>query len=785
MLRRAHLFRHEMGDKLRPKAHDHYKAYCTAFPKDWQAAEAWLEAAGHAGDEAKLEAARHLISLPPAAVHPDTRVRAVETGDASHRQKAADWAAKCAKLSDSPHHYAGRIGRLLHDAGLKDEARKWWQQQYDAAPADPSANDCLVQQAETLEPDAAIALLRPAIARPDALHGPLTMALADRFLRKGDFAEFAKLLGNTRSLADKQPFREWHVGEWPARSWLEHTTQSAEITDPDKAIIYRAILDLRLGRVSAEAGILWAALQQPSWQRIAETQRAMRMSDRHHDAWQRLYPRAGNAILRRDMTLAAAILNGLIHSVGGVDEKELEKAHARLRTAYANMGSLGTDIPEDSPISPLIEIVLHLRLGDSEAAEQAYFKRRELFDKHISELPVELLLFAAGTHVDLGTEADHQRAEELLRGWIIKNAESDQVASRDKARVQLLLAKNYLTSQSYDVARSEYTTLINLYPDEPEATDAKFGIGETFMAQGIEDQAGEIFTDLATSTDPRVVIRADFMRGLLAIRRDEPEEARVIFLSVLEKVPEIELADSTLYHLAEVYGIEQRYLAQLETLRTVGRLGRESQRWLTPGKALAVVVQDPDLGISRGELKLPVRVVTEPGGDVEDTFLISGGAGRGIFLADVPSILGPAKPGDGILQVTGGDLIRVDYPDEFKAQFKNQVLEGTRIRIATDGILAAASSELTEQEETTFTENLRRQDDEDDSTPTLAEQRPATQVKPGNLIHVRVSDGDQDRTQQPDEGRHQTGNQQRRHRPRPPHGTLGPRRDLHGKHPHR
>lgn len=752
MQRRAYLYRHEMGDKLRPKAHDYYKAYCKAFPNDLETAEAWLEAAGHAGDEAKLEAARYIIGLPPSAVHPDTRLRVVEVGDANHRRKAANWAAKSAKLSNSPFYHAGRIGKVLFDAELKDEARRWWSQQYKLNPSDHGAADCLVNESRILEPDAAIDLLKPAIARPDAVHGPLTTTLADRLFHQGDFAEFKLLLDQTRHRADQQPFREWHVGEWPARGWLEHTAKSADMEDSDKAIVYRAIFDLRLGRVSAEAGVLWAGLREPSWQRITETQRAMRMSDRHHDAWQRLYPRASSAILRRDMTLAAAILNGLIHSVGGVDEKEMDKARARLRTAYAKMGSLGTDIPEDSPVAPLLDIVLHLRLGDMQAAEQSYFQRRGLFDKHITELPIELLLFAAETHVDLGGEEDHQRAEDLLRGWLIKNGESEQVAASDKAKVQLLLAKNYLASQSYDVARSEYTTLINLYPDEAEVIDAKFGIGETYMAQGIEDQAEEIFTELATSSEPRVVIRADFMRGLLAIRRDEPEEARNILLGVLEKVPEIELADSTLYHLAEVYGIEQRYLAQLETLRTVGRLGRESQRWLTPGKALAVVVQDPDLGISRGEMRLPVRVMTEPGGDVEDTFLVSGGAGRGIFLADIPSVLGPAEPGDGLLQVTGGDLIRVDYPDEFKAQFKNQILEGTRIRIATDGFLDAASRELTEEEEESFTDNLRRQDDEEnEASPTLSEQRPTTQVKPGNLIHVRVSDGDQDRTEQPDE----------------------------------
>ncbi|NIP94554.1 MAG: hypothetical protein GWO24_14355, partial [Akkermansiaceae bacterium] len=89
-------------------------------------------------------------------------------------------------------------------------------------------------------------------------------------------------------------------------------------------------------------------------------------------------------------------------------------------------------------------------------------------------------------------------------------------------------------------------------------------------------------------------------------------------------------------------GIEQRYLTQLETLRTVGRLGRESKRWHTPGKALSVVVQDTDLGISRGETRIPVVVRTEPGGDEEESFLVSGGAGKGIFLSEVPTALGVA-----------------------------------------------------------------------------------------------------------------------------------------------
>ncbi|NIP94553.1 MAG: hypothetical protein GWO24_14350, partial [Akkermansiaceae bacterium] len=69
----------------------------------------------------------------------------------------------------------------------------------------------------------------------------------------------------------------------------------------------------------------------------------------------------------------------------------------------------------------------------------------------------------------------------------------------------------------------------NLYKDQSEAVEARFGIGETFMAQKVYDQAGEIFLELAESPNPAVNIRAEFLRGVLEIRQENNEAARKIF----------------------------------------------------------------------------------------------------------------------------------------------------------------------------------------------------------------------------------------------------------------
>ncbi len=121
------------------------------------------------------------------------------------------------------------------------------------------------------------------------------------------------------------------------------------------------------------------------------------------------------------------------------------------------------------------------------------------------------------------------------------------------------------------------------------------------------------------------------------------------------------------------------------------------------------MVQDPDLGISRGDTRIPVVVRTNPGNDREESFLTSGGAGKGIFLTEFPTILGQANTGDGVLQVTGGDVITVDYPEEFKKQFQFEFLSNTRLRIASDGSLEIASSEIINEDDASFTDALKKE----------------------------------------------------------------------------
>ncbi|MFH1921125.1 MAG: tetratricopeptide repeat protein [Planctomycetota bacterium] len=264
-----------------------------------------------------------------------------------------------------------------------------------------------------------------------------------------------------------------------------------------------------------------------------------------------------------------------------------------------------------------------------------YVANRQLFDQHHREAPVDLVLFVCEKLIAAGGDKNHEHVEEVLRGWLVKHSDSPHFDDATKADVLLLLARNYVKARRYDVARSEFTTIMNRYADTPQAVEAEFGIGETFMAQRVYDQAEAVFEKLATSREMDIAVRAEFLRGVLALRRGDHDDARDIFRDVLDRVPDIELANQTLFSLSEVYGAEQRYLDQLKLLRTVGRLGQHSKRYHAPGMPLSIVVHDSDLGISRGYHRIPVTVITQPGGDRETVFLVGAGAGRGLFRTDI------------------------------------------------------------------------------------------------------------------------------------------------------
>jgi TolA-binding protein len=757
----ADFYRHYAPGNKRGEQVRVYAQYASKFPTDQQVAYYWLETAVDYGkpEEAKA-AALHWLKFQPQAPSGDIgrrlMIAADKNNDPELAKQAFAWIQTCEQQQGPDSNYASGIGDILLKLKFENEAVAWWTKYATVNRQHHEARECALRLLGRLkEPAQRAPLLNDLVKHDTDFFGRWAFLLAGDALAAGDIATFERILKETYTRQAERPLRSSDLDIWTANSWVDGIRQNMMLPDADKARALAAIRDLKLYPPSAGAALALLENQpvaaNQKMQRLLELQQFTRLVGNEWYDFDRLTPFVQSAVGRRDFLTAATLATGMLSNIPNVDEPRKKAIRDLATQSLARMGAVGLTIDDSSPLAPLLQAALYFRLGDDRLAFDAYLANKDLFDANRNQLPPDLIIFVCERLIAGGGDANHDKAEETLRGWLIAFSESMQVEDTVKARMQLLLARNFYKAQRYDIARSEFTTVVNRYAKTPQAIEGEFGIGETYLAQKVYDQAEAVFDKLARSTELDVVVRAEFLRGVLAFRRGDRDEARDIFRAVLERVPNVELANQALFNLAEVYGAEERYIDQLNLLRTVGRLGRASKRRHVPGLPLSIVVHDSDLGISRGHNRIPVRVTTEPGGDSEMVYLTGSGAGKGLFRVDVETRLGQASKDDRVLQLTGNDIIKCDYPDEFKSEFKNVPLSDVEIRVAADAKFEMASNPIVDKQAESFSETLAREAAEETADALRSQVRPANQIKPGNPIYLRVKDGDRDLTNDSDQ----------------------------------
>ncbi len=450
---------------------------------------------------------------------------------------------------------------------------------------------------------------------------------------------------------------------------------------------------------------------------------------------------------------AGLVLRAAVDRFTEVDSKLRAQASQALYSISDQGGFRSVEIDDSLAWAPLLKSAANFRNGDPTAAWKLFQENEGLFAKHQDKLPADYLRWVSDRLVQRGDDESRLQAEKTLRSWIIANENSKAVPDEEKALTQLQLAEVYFKTLRYDLARSEFLSLTNRFPNTPQAIEAQFRIGECYLNQKMYSDAAKVFETLAKTRDKNIASRGEFFLGVLAQQRGDTDDAKARFRNVMDLGPSKDVADSILYRLSELYGQENRFSDELTLLRSIGIIGSSAKQWHTPGMPLNIVIQDADLGVSRGQSYVPVVVKTS-GGDQETVRLESGSAGKGFFRAELPTELGDPKPGDNILQVTGADTIIYDYPDSFKKQFTDIAAPVSDIRLASDAEFSISATEIREEEEISFEERLREQRRLAGKQAGLEfrqEFRKGNDLKPGNNIYLQVKDADRDISSAPDE----------------------------------
>lgn len=460
-------------------------------------------------------------------------------------------------------------------------------------------------------------------------------------------------------------------------------------------------------------------------------------------SWVFIVKYANDLMDKGEFETAAVLLRTLLNHNDSVKDKERRDVEAAMSNCYYKIGGTLVTIDEKSPEAPLLMGDILAQQGEDEIAWDRYLKNKALFDTVQHKLsPTYIHLIAHR----LMLQKRGSESVQICRDFFIKRANDKHVSASDRAGMQLLIGQNYLQEERYELARAEFETCKNLYPNTPEAVDAEFKIGECYVNQKNYDKALEIFEKLSTDKNKTTASKGLLMMGVTYFEKGDLETAREKFREVLELNPSEELSNRVFFEMGDIYLKRAKYTEAKNLFDLVGSGGGAVKRVIQPGRELKIRLHDRDLNVTRGADTIPI-IIESSNGDKEKVSLTVSEVGSGVFVGSVETRLGDPKPDNDVLELMGNDVITYNYAPEFRAQFMPAQLRHPEIRVASDAELEASATEiLTKDEKARRAEEeaLRRQLGQFQQGRT--QFRRADEFKPGNFIYVQVEDPDMDTT---------------------------------------
>ncbi|MDA1013294.1 MAG: hypothetical protein O3A00_02450, partial [Planctomycetota bacterium] len=451
--------------------------YCVLEPQEYQAAYNYLvNATDYSPKEVRKEAAINFMKFEPVDNNSDIWRRLLNAADANADEalvkQSFAWIQKSRQKYGKSAGYGSYIGDMLIKYKLEAEAVAYWTDCMTLDRNYSESRECALRliaritktEAEKVVEDTAkrIPFVQELFKHDTDFHGRYATWLANDYIKLGDLDNAIKVLRESIRRQDERPFRATDMYVWDIHYMLHNYYANMENTAENKKRLAEVVRDLNVGWPSAQATAMLLDAEtpgaRPQMARLLDYQRiTLRLGSGSHE-WDQLFGYAQGAVTRKDYSAAAAMLTGMLTNIAEADAARKQRGRDMIAQCYSRMGSVGLTIDEKSPIAPLLQAALYLRLGDRSLAFETYLANRTLFNAHRSEVPIDLLLFICNNHAAAGGDENHDLVEDILRGWQVKNTENAAIEKNDKARVQLMLAKNFYQARRYEIARSEYTT---------------------------------------------------------------------------------------------------------------------------------------------------------------------------------------------------------------------------------------------------------------------------------------------------------------------------------------
>jgi outer membrane protein assembly factor BamD (BamD/ComL family) len=427
--------------------------------------------------------------------------------------------------------------------------------------------------------------------------------------------------------------------------------------------------------------------------------------------------------------------------------------------AASKLGLISIPVPPTHPAYPIYQAQAEWMSGNEDSSWKLINANWEVFTTTHRELTISFLMWTLERTIFGRDDARQEFLVKSLMAWA--GEANSPLTATEKASIELSYGDIALQRGQVRQAHEIYTrTRENpAYAELPIRHQASLRRVRAERISKNYDAALQSLTDLEMERVPEIWTEVRFARSEVYYDREDFDEAKDDVDSILAREPNH--PDARIL-LGKIQLKRQKLMEATEV-----ELGSTSaQKNIVPGERLKVTLSDPTLAVSGAGTEIEV-IVWAVSGDKETFFLRQFGDEKTKFRGEVPTALGAPAAGDGILQVIGDDEVFYAYSESFRAKMNNlDEKRGGPITIASDAMLMASARKLlTEAEQRSADMELvmetigKGANTEAAAKAKIAtgeikidhEKHISTIVKPGNPIHVRVSDPDRSRTPNVDE----------------------------------
>ena len=274
----------------------------------------------------------------------------------------------------------------------------------------------------------------------------------------------------------------------------------------------------------------------------------------------------------------------------------------------------------------------------------------------------------------------------------------DAAPSPSELEVRRLLAKakEVLEAQEKERAVKMMESILDQYSTSPVVNDACLELGKYYL--GIHEQikaigylnrlkALEKPDQLLTGHDQELYLEGLYLAGVAYFQIRQYGSAFPLLRQITTQYPNTIWASQAYYYIGLSHFAQQNWSKAIEALSLVGTSvdsNSPTAKYAEAGRRFYVRIEDSDLPVMTSRGKTASVVLQTMRGDRETIDCVPlSGAGQ-IAIGSIPTEIGQPKPGNGILEVTGGDKILSIYTDE--------MTESGQVNVARTGEVTVVST---------------------------------------------------------------------------------------------